>query len=78
MSDVTDQNYYPRAKHQATISIPVDWPGDPDMLDVWRAGSKRNGYHYGIATFSGEGTFRFLWLSDEQREELIRALGGTP
>lgn len=76
MPDRTDQRFFPRAKYVYGISLPDDWPGDRDFLDVQRAGSKKGGYHYALVTFSGEGTFRFLWLTDDERRELVKALGG--
>jgi len=57
--DKTDHNLHKRAKCVEAITLPHDWPGDIDFLDVWRAGNKNNGYAYGLTTFSGEGTFRF-------------------
>ena len=77
MSDPTNHRLYPRAKVVASIYLPDGWPGDNAFLDVWRAGSKRNGYHYGLATFSGSGTFSFLWLTDDERRQVVESLGGT-
>ena len=74
--DKTDHNLHKRAKCVEAITLPHDWPGDIDFLDVWRAGNKNNGYAYGLTTFSGEGTFRFVWLDDDERVKLITALGG--
>lgn len=77
MSDRTDQRLHKRSKHVTAVFLPDRWPGDPDFLDIWRAGNKRSGYVYGLTTFSGEGTFRFLWLTEEERVNVIEALGGT-
>lgn len=75
-NDKTDHRLHKRAKCIEAITLPHDWPGDIDFLDVWRAGNKQRGYAYGLTTF-GEGTFRFLWLTEDERVRLIKALGGT-
>lgn len=77
MSDRTDYNLHKRRKHVAAIFLPEGWAGAPDFLDIWRAGNKTSGYAYGITIFSDDGTFRHLWLTEEERVRLIEALGGT-
>lgn len=76
----TDHNRYRKNGQKVVFSIappPFHPDDDPDdMLDIHRGGSKKNGYHYAIATFSGS-TFKFLWLTEAERVAMIEALGGT-
>ena len=74
MSDRTDHRLYPRARLVHEVLMPDSWYGDRGFIDVYRAGNKTDGYHYEMVTLS-EGTYRSLWLTEQERMELIAALG---
>ena len=76
MSDRTNHRLYPRAKLIHEVVMPEAWYGDRGFIDVYRAGNKKDGYHYQLITVS-ESTFRSLWLTEQERREMIVALGGT-
>lgn len=53
----------------------IEMPYGDDLLHVYHAGNKKDGYVYSIVTLS-ESTFRDHELTDAERKGLIESLGG--